>query len=64
VVSSRPASATSITASASRAIRNPFTHAHRACFPPVYGQKTLIFGSFLPVTRGYTFRKAIFARKP
>ena len=34
------------------------------CDPPVYGQISLIFGSFLPVNRGCAFRKAIFARKP
>jgi hypothetical protein len=31
---------------------------------PVCGQKTLIFGSFLPVNRGYAILKAISARKP
>ena len=33
------------------------------CHPPVYGQKSLIFGSFLPVNRGYAFRTALSARK-
>jgi hypothetical protein len=32
--------------------------------PRVYGQKSLIFGSFLPVNRGYAILKAISARKP
>ena len=34
------------------------------CHTPVYGQKSLIFGSFLPVNRGYAFRTALSARKP
>ena len=35
----------------------------QSCHTPVYGQKSLIFGSFLPVNRGYAFRTALSARK-
>ena len=60
---SRPSASTFSTGSVSRGLRKQLPHT-QARAPPFYGQKSLIFGSFLPVNRGFAFRTALSTRKP